>query len=225
MPDLNSDLLLSRLRAWCFPGGEEAARRVRGIETTQRGEIRMGPDARWNEFTAEEFVDATRAAVCWEARLGKGLAASVQVTDAYENGHGRLALSKGPIPLRKLAGPEVDRGELQRYLSYIIYCPPMLLNNPSLELTATGPLALRVRAVRPMTVGRRVTLTPWLASGSEPQERDGLRAFCNVSRRPGIRLKVASPTFESSSLPARSCAKHIDRLASGYFLIGGVPST
>jgi hypothetical protein len=44
----------------------------------------------------------------------------------------------GPIPLRKLAGPEVDQGELQRYLSYVIYCPAMILNNPSLELAATG---------------------------------------------------------------------------------------
>jgi hypothetical protein len=32
-----------------------------------------------------------------------------------------------------------------------------------------------VRAVRPMTVGRRVLLTPWSASGSEPRECDGLR--------------------------------------------------
>ncbi len=193
------DGLVARLKAYCFPGGEEAARLVRGIKTTQHGEIRMGPEARWNVFTAEEFVDATNTAFCWEARLGTGLLASVRVTDAYENGHGRLVVKKGPVQLKKLLGPEVDKGELQRYLGYIIYCPSMLLNNPWLDLSAAGPLTLRVRdrrdetdasvdvdisedgrpllarAVRPMTVGSRVILTPWSASGSEPQEWDGLR--------------------------------------------------
>jgi hypothetical protein len=193
--------MIARLTAYLLPGGEAAARGVRGIRTTQRGEIRSGPDARWNPFTAEEFVDATKAGFCWEARMGGNVITSVVVTDAYEDGHGRLLVRKGPVPLKKLVGPEVDKGELQRYLGYIGYCPPMLLNNASLVLTAAGPLTLRVedrqdqtgasvemdvsedgrphlmRTVRPMTVGKRVISTPWSASGSEPQEWEGLRVW------------------------------------------------
>jgi len=129
----SSPTLLERLKSYCFPGGEDAVRSVLGIKTTQRGEIRSGPAAKWVPFTAEEFVDAAHTGFRWEARMGSGLINSVQVTDAYENGHGRLVLRKGPIPLRKITGPEADKGELQRYLGYIPYCPAMLLNNPLLE--------------------------------------------------------------------------------------------
>ena len=131
-----SQALIASLKAFCLPGGEEAVRGVRGIQTTQRGEIRSAPEARWNAFTAEEFVDATRSGFCWEARMGTGLVTSVQVTDAYDNGHGLLVLKKGPSPLKKLVGPEVDKGELQRYLGYLGYCPAMLVNNAFLEFTA-----------------------------------------------------------------------------------------
>jgi hypothetical protein len=191
--------LLERLKAYCFPAGEDAARGVRGIKTTQRGEFRMSSGARWTAFTAEEFVDATSTAFCWEARIGTSLLTSVHVTDAYENGRGQLVLKKGPIQLKKLHGSDVDKGELQRYLGYISYCPAMLLNNRSLQLTAAGPSTLRVRdrqdqtnawvdcdidkdgrpslahCIRPMAVGRRVIPTPWSASGSEPHEWEGMR--------------------------------------------------
>ena len=196
------DSLVARIKAYHLPGGEDLGRGVRGIRATQRGEIRSRPYARWNPFTAEEFVDATKAGFCWEARMGTGLT-SILVTDAYEDGRGRLTVSKGPIRLKKLDGPDVDKGELQRYLAYLCYCPAMLVNNPSLALTPIGPLTLRVtdtedqtgasveidfaedgqtlvsRAVRPMTVGKRIIPTPWSASGSHPRVWDGL---CATSR-------------------------------------------
>ena len=198
-PTDTSIALAARLHRYCFPGGEEAVHGVRGIETRQRGEIRMGPNARWSSFTAEEFVDATCSSFRWVARIGGNLLTSVTVTDAYENGCGRLVLSKGPIPLKKMSGPDVDRGELQRYLGYVAYCPAMLLNHRSLEVTALGESTLRVRdsksesdisvdvdidesgaprlvhCVRPMIVGGRVMMTPWSARGDEFQEHEGMR--------------------------------------------------
>ena len=149
---------------------------------------------------ASEFVDATKTRFCWEARLGTGVFA-VTVTDAYEEGEGRLVLKKGPLQLKKLTGPDVDQGELQRYLGYVGYCPPMMLNNPSLDFAAVGERTLKVRdrhdqtgtsvemqlgedgrpllirAVRPMIVGKRVIPTAWSATGSDPQEWEGLRVW------------------------------------------------
>jgi len=192
--------LLAALKAYCFPGGESAARGIRGIRAVQRGEIRSSPEARWNTFVANEFVDAMTTGFRWEARLGTGLL-SVAVTDAYEAGHGRLVVAKGPLQLTKLTGPDVDAGELQRYLGYVGYCPAMLLNNASLEFAAVGERTLRlrdrqdttgasveidlgedgrpvlVRATRPMTVGKRVIPTAWSATGSDPQEWEGLRVW------------------------------------------------
>jgi hypothetical protein len=191
---------MAALKAYCFPGGEFAARGIRGIRAVQRGEIRSSAEARWNPFVASEFVDATTTGFRWEARLGTGIL-SVAVTDAYEAGHGRLVVAKGPLQLKKLTGPDVDAGELQRYLGYVGYCPPMLLNNPSLEFAAVGERTLKVRerhdmtgasveidlaqdgrpllvrATRPMIVGKRVVPTVWFATGSEPQEWEGLRVW------------------------------------------------
>jgi len=79
---------LARLKQFCFPGGEERARRVRAIRSVQRGEFRSAPKARWMPFTAEETVDATRSSFRWEARFAAG---SLRVTDAYEEGRGRPA--------------------------------------------------------------------------------------------------------------------------------------
>jgi hypothetical protein len=192
--------LMAALKAYCLPGGESSAGSIRGIRTSQRGEIRSSPEARWNPFVANEFVDATTTGFRWDARLGTGVL-SVAVTDAYEAGHGRLVVAKGPLQLKQLTGPDVDAGELQRYLGYVGYCPPMLLNNPSLEFAAAGERTLKVwdrhdttgasveidlgadgrpvliRAMRPMTVGKRVIPTAWSATGSDPQEWEGLRVW------------------------------------------------
>jgi hypothetical protein len=37
--------LLAQLRAFCFPSGEDAVRKIDSIETTQRGELRTVPGA------------------------------------------------------------------------------------------------------------------------------------------------------------------------------------
>jgi hypothetical protein len=192
------ETLLERIKAYSFPGGEGNARDIRRIRTTQRGEIRSDPEARWVPFTAEEYVDAAKSGFCWVAHMGSGLKA-VDVTDAYENGHGRLVLRKGPLQLKKLTGTDVDKGELQRYLAYLGYCPPMLVNNLSLEFNAVNPRVLRLcdrsdptgasvdveiedngciavtRAIRPRTVGKGVLMTPWSGLSTEMQELEGLR--------------------------------------------------
>ena len=168
-------------RRFLFPGGEDAAGRLRAIRTVQRGRMRSAPNAKWIEFTATEQMDSTRSAFRWEARFGLAF----QVIDAYEHGHGQLAMKFGRlIPVKKLAGPELDKGELQRYLAALASCPPMLLNNTSLEWTQVSERILRVRdrddpagtvvdhefgddgrplvcrAQRPRTLGKELVLTP-----------------------------------------------------------------
>jgi hypothetical protein len=190
--------LVERIKGFSLPAGELAVRGVRGTRTTQRGEFRSSPNARWVPFTAEEYVDATKSGFCWTAQMGTGLK-SVTVTDAYENGQGRLVLKKGPLKVRELRGPHVDKGELQRYLAYLNYCPAMIVNNPYLAMVAVGPLRLRItdksdetgasvdldveetgrvlsaRAIRPMAVGRKIAMTPWSATTSDFKEWHGLR--------------------------------------------------
>jgi hypothetical protein len=189
--------LVERIKRFSLPAGELAVRGVRAIKTTQRGEFRSSPSASWVAFTAEEYVDATKSGFCWKAQMGTGIK-SVTVTDAYEDGQGRLVVKKGPLKLKELRGPDVDKGELQRYLAYLSYCPAMIVNNPYLVMVAPGPKTLRIsdksdqtgtsvdldvedtgrislaRAICPMTVGRKVVMTPWSGTTRNFKEWQGL---------------------------------------------------
>jgi len=203
-PNDETPALLASLKSFCFPGGEDAARLVRGVKITQRGELCMSPGARWVPFTAEERIDATQSGYCWDARFGGSRLGSYVVTDAYEEGRGRLTIKlAGMLTVKKLAGPDVDKGEIQRYLSEILMCPSILLNHPSLEFNTAGNRTLRVqdrkdptgatvdfeiseegrpiasRADRPRLVGKRTVLTPWSGTCQEFEEWEGLR----VARR------------------------------------------
>lgn len=199
-PDSLAESMLARLRDFCLPGGEGAARRVKAVKTSQSGEIRSAPNAPWVPFTAEEVTSAETSSFRWEGKFKGGRMGWFAVTDAYEDGHGCGALSLGGVlPVRTSTGPEFDKGELQRYLASIVLCPPMLMNNPSLAWTSVGPLTLRLRdrddttgatvdlelndeghpiachAERPRMVGKITVPTPWSATGAEFQEREGLR--------------------------------------------------
>ena len=198
--DTATEMLLTRLRAFCFPHGEESARAIRCVRTAETGQIRMSPEARWIPFRAEQILDATRSSFRWEARLDPGRITSITVTDAYEEAHGFLSIKLGGVvPVTKVTGAEVDLGELQRYLASIVLCPAILLNHLSLECKATGPLTLQLldhedktgaavefdispegcplacRANRPRLIGKRSVMTPWFATSWAFREWEGMR--------------------------------------------------
>jgi hypothetical protein len=197
--------LLARLRTFCFPSGEDGVRKIDSIKTTQRGELRTAPGARWMPFTAEETYETRRSCFRWDARLGVGKLGWVGVTDAYEEGHGRLVIKLGGlVPMKKIAGPEMDEGELQRYLGSVVTCAPAIVNHASLEWTAIASETLRVRdlkdptnatmdldigedgrplrcrADRPRMVGKQSVLTPWFGTCNEFREREGFNSANHV---------------------------------------------
>jgi hypothetical protein len=192
--------LLDRLRAFGMPCGEDAARRIQGVRILEQGEMKSAPEAPWIPFTSETTIDAKSSNFCWNANMRSGRLRSVAVTDAYENGHGRLvAKIGGVIPVANLKGLDFDKGELQRYLSSIVFCPPILIHHTTLEWTVAGPRILHVRdtadptgaaidlelgengaplavrAERPRAVGKRTILTAWSATCRDPKEWEGLR--------------------------------------------------
>jgi hypothetical protein len=190
--------LLERLRRFCFPAGPEAARRIRAVRVAEHGEMRSAPNARWMEFTAKMEISAAPSGFRWEAQMRGGMG-WFGVTDAYEAGHGWLAIRVGGVAVKKMAGLDFDRGELQRYLASLALCPPMLLNHPSLEWTVGGPGTLWLRdgmdragaavamdigddgcpigghGLRPRALGKRNVETPWRVAAGEFRECEGLR--------------------------------------------------
>jgi hypothetical protein len=196
---VNQQSLLDRVHSFLMPGGSETARNVRSVRTTQCGEMRMSPESRWIPFTAEELIDSTGSNFRWEARLDPGRLLGASVVDAYERGRGALTVKFGGVRVKKIAGPDVDKAELQRYLSSFVICPAMLLNHLTLECApvasstfrlcdlrdetgatvdfelAEGGAPTAVHAMRPRLIGSRTILTPWSGHVSEFREFEGMR--------------------------------------------------
>jgi hypothetical protein len=192
--------LLARFKAFALPGGEEDPRQISRMRLTETGEMRSSPAARWIPFTAQESIETRKSGFVWEARFRAGRVVPMFVTDAYEDGHGRLiAKVGGTLPVVNGRGPDFDKGELQRYLGGLTWCPPIILSHPTLDCEAAGPLTLRVRdtldptgafvdidfsdegcplrcrADRPRAVGKKTFMTSWSGSVFDFSEREGLR--------------------------------------------------
>jgi hypothetical protein len=184
------------VRTFFFPDGEDAARSIVRVRITERGGMQSDPRARPISFTSEQEIDARRSRFRWEARCARGL---LRVIDAYKDGRGMVSLRAGILPMKKMSGPDFDRGELQRYLAAVPLCPPMLLHHPGLEWTdsgggawglrdTAGPAGVQVdlrlphddgtvvfTAQRPRWLGNAAVATPWSARAAEFRDRDGMR--------------------------------------------------
>jgi hypothetical protein len=192
--------VLARVCASCFPAGEKAARSIRTVHTTQRGEIRSSPDAHWIPFTAEEVTAATHSSFCWTAQINPAKIGFVSVIDAFDRGHGRLIVkAAGVVPVKRMSGPELDQTELQSYLASVSLCPAMLLNHSSLECIANDDRSFSLRdrndasgaiiqiavnyademtefrAERLRLTGKKFHLTAWSAACSDFCDWEGMR--------------------------------------------------
>ncbi len=212
---LTADERLRRMRAFALPAGEEAARLVRAVRFTQRGEIRAAPTARWIRFTAEQTMQAQWSAFRWVARPQRGLFRMATVVDAYEGGHGELTIRVAGAPLATSRGADFDRGEIQRYLAELPMCPPALIAHPGLRWEALDGHTLRVTdgsdptgatvdvevaldgrvvrcsAVRPRAIGKGTAMTPWWGTYEGEREWDGLRVPIRVE----VSWRVADESF------------------------------
>ena len=68
--EVRASLAPALVRAFFFPGGEEAARHIAGVRIAERGGMRSDPQARPISFTSEQEIDATHSRFRWEARFG-----------------------------------------------------------------------------------------------------------------------------------------------------------
>lgn len=107
----------------------ENRRRVRRARFTQSGVFRVGEEVeKWQPFTAEQDVVTNPPGFVWSATIRMGPLLSVRVMDAYQNGCGILrARLLGVVPVANASGPEMDEGEMMRYLAEAIWYPTALV--------------------------------------------------------------------------------------------------
>ncbi|MGE0786391.1 MAG: DUF6544 family protein [Sandaracinaceae bacterium] len=125
---------------------------TRGHETFlgQRGTMRLSPGGRWMPFTAEQRFSTDEVSFRWHARVKMAPLITAVVEDAFEDGAGRLdAKVFGRISVAHGEGPELDRGEVQRYLAELPWNPRAIFENRALVI-ADGPEGtIRVHAGDP----------------------------------------------------------------------------
>lgn len=122
----------------------DAARRV---VLDQRGALRMKPGGPWLDFTATQSSAIRETEFSWRARVRMAPLMTVSVKDGYRAGRGILdARLWGLVPVAHAEGPDVDQGEVQRYLAELPWNPLALAHNPDLRFEARPNGAIRVAA-------------------------------------------------------------------------------
>ncbi len=123
-----------------------------GTLLQQTGEIRLSPEQAWMPFTAEQRIVADRTQFIWHARVKMAPLVTAVVEDAYEGGRGRLdAKIWGVLPVAHARGLDVDRGEAERYLAELPWCPQAFKQNSELQFEPLDERSVRVWVGDPET--------------------------------------------------------------------------
>ena len=103
---------------------------IRSVTLRQSGWLRTDiRAARWFPFTADHLVVPPAKGFVWNAKVGTPLATHVRVLDSYISGSGagRVSLLSA-FPIASEANvPELNAGELHRYLAEAVWYPTALL--------------------------------------------------------------------------------------------------
>ena len=133
---------LRRVIAYSGVGAESMSGRA---ELTQVGKMWRAPDARPLAFTATQWIEAASMAFSWRARFPLLPGFPLHITDAFENAQGRLeGRLWGWLKLFRQTGPEIDRGEVYRYLAELPWAPAAYTANRALTWEERGSEGLRV---------------------------------------------------------------------------------
>ncbi|SNZ03203.1 hypothetical protein SAMN06269185_0216 [Natronoarchaeum philippinense] len=103
---------------------------VRTARIEQRGEFRLGDaSSPWKRLSAVQHVTTDPPGFVWDATVRLAPLVPVRVVDAYVDGRGSLRARIGSLltVAEPEPSPELDAGELQRYLAEAVWYPTALL--------------------------------------------------------------------------------------------------
>ena len=176
---------------------------LQGARIRHKGEFNMDVvEERWARLTSDQLVSTRRPGFDWDARVSPVPGARIFVRDGYVAGEGRLrACMLGLFVLAEgHPSPEMNRGELMRWLAEAVWYPTALLPSQGVAWTALDERSARATildgeteasldfrfredglvdsvyaAARPRSVKGRFTDTPWEGRFSDYQEIGDLR--------------------------------------------------
>ena len=188
---------------------------IRTVRLTQQGFMRMQPGQKWLPMVAEQYFTTTPPAFLWHTTIHPFPLVSISATDRFSDGHGSMRIQLwSAIPMGNAREPEMDQGELQRYLLEMAWFPTAWLSD-AIEwqaidahsvkatihhqgVTASGVLHVneqgqltRLTADRYREEHGHYRLDPWTAQSSEYEEVGGMR----IPTRSEVTWHLASGDF------------------------------
>lgn len=180
---------------------EDGQPHVRSVRLEQVGEFRLGGrSGSWKPMTATQYYTVDPPGFVWDADIEVAPSLSARVVDAYEFGRGSLrALVLSTIPVAEAeSGPEMDEGELLRYLGEAVWFPTALLPAAGVEWEPVDDRSARATIVDRGTTASLVfhfddeglvervsaperyrqeddDFEPWTGHFGEYRRRDGVR--------------------------------------------------
>lgn len=196
---MDTEALPAVVRTYAERATRELGRAPRRVRITQSGTMCRSPGGPWKPFTAEQDFAADRTFFEWRARMPMLGPLAIRVVDRVEGGQGLLEGKLLGLRVVRAEGPDVDRGELMRYLAELPWNPGAIALHPGLrweeledgtvEVSCTeGALEATVRlcfdaagdierasAIRPRTEGSRTVPTRWWGRFFDHRSMGGLR--------------------------------------------------
>jgi hypothetical protein len=123
---------------------------VAAVRLSQQGQFNMSEtEAKWKPFTATQLVTTQRPGFDWDARIQMAPGLNVFVHDAYVLGKGNLHASLlGLFTLAKMHDtPELNQGELLRFLAEATWYPTALLPSQGVRWEAINETSARATLV------------------------------------------------------------------------------
>ena len=172
---------------------------IRTVRLKQQGFMRQQPGQKWMPLVAEQHFTTNPPAFLWHCTIRPFPLVSISATDRFSDGHGTMRIKFwSAIPLGNACGPEMDQGELQRYLLEMAWFPTAWLSDAiewqaidahSVKATireqdVTASMVLHVNEqgqLTHLTADRfkeehgRYLLAPWSGQCNEYQEVGGMR--------------------------------------------------
>ena len=129
---------------------EEGRPYVRSVRLEQRGEFRLGDSERsWRPLEATQHATVDPPGFVWSATVSLLPFVPVRVLDAYDHGAGVLrARLLSTVTVADVGpDPEMDEGELVRYLAEAVWFPTALLPAEGVEWEAVDERSARATLV------------------------------------------------------------------------------
>jgi hypothetical protein len=188
---------------------------IRTVRLKQQGFMKQQPDQKWLPLVAEQYFTTNPPAFLWHGAIQPFPLVSISATDRFSGGHGNMLVKLWPfITLGDARGPEIDRGELQRYMGEMVWFPTAWLSDTiqwqgidahSVKVSiqepgVTASVVLHINeqgqlthltADRYMQDHGKYRLEPWSVQAQEYQEVEGMR----IPTRVEVTWHLASGDF------------------------------